>query len=94
MSPRGVVVATAGTAAVAAASYWGVAGAVIRPGRRLLGDRPVLCSVRTARTVLALTFDDGPDRPSPDASWRRSTVGRAPSSCSARVCVTHLGWPD
>lgn len=61
MSPRRVAVATAGTAAVAAASYWGVAAAVMRPGRRLLGDRPVLCSVRTARPVLALTFDDGPD---------------------------------
>ena len=64
MRPRHGTAAAAGTAAVAAvaaASYWGVAAAVIRPGRRLLGDRPVLCSVRTAEPLLALTFDDGPD---------------------------------
>jgi peptidoglycan-N-acetylglucosamine deacetylase len=61
MKPRRVTAATAGTIGVAAAGYWGVAVAVTPPGRRLLGDRLVLRSVRTTKPLLALTFDDGPD---------------------------------
>src|SRR6266480_6426783 len=54
--------AGAGLAAgVAAAGYWGVAAAVTRPGRLLLDGRLLLCSVRTDKPLLALTFDDGPD---------------------------------
>lgn len=61
MRPRRATAAVAGTTAVAAASYWGVAAALTPPVRRLLGDRLVLCSVPTAQPLLALTFDDGPD---------------------------------
>jgi peptidoglycan/xylan/chitin deacetylase (PgdA/CDA1 family) len=64
MRPGNAVALAAGAglaAGVAAAGYWGVAAAVTRPGRRLLDGRLVLCSVRTDKPLLALTFDDGPD---------------------------------
>ncbi len=64
MRPGNAVAVAAGAglaASVAAAGYWGVAAAVTRPGRRLLDGRLLLCSVRTDKPLLALTFDDGPD---------------------------------
>jgi peptidoglycan-N-acetylglucosamine deacetylase len=61
MSRRRVATVAAGTAAAAAAGYWGMAATVTPPVRRLLGDRLVLCSVPTTEPSLALTFDDGPD---------------------------------
>jgi peptidoglycan/xylan/chitin deacetylase (PgdA/CDA1 family) len=85
MRPRQVI---AGTAAVAAASYWGVAAAVTPPARRLLGDRLVLCSVRTTEPLLALTFDDGPD-PARAGRFLAALDGSPSTFFVLGTCVRH-----
>lgn len=51
---------SAGALAATAAVYWGIGAVMVPPLRGLAGGQ-VLSDVRTARRLVALTFDDGPD---------------------------------